>query len=98
MDNSEQSLVYLRLVLDNLSKPENLSNHPWVNSRIVEEACNQFPDLRKQLPGMQLIQAVSDLFRKMIPNIPPKRGVRLDNHWGEFGILAAQYFVCPTFI
>ena len=92
MDNSEQSLVLLRLVLENLSKPENLSNHPWVNSRMVKEACDRNAGLSVQPPGMQLIQTISRLFRKMIPNMPPKHGLRLDTRWGEFGILAAQYF------
>jgi hypothetical protein len=27
-----------------------------------------------------------------MPSTPPKRGKRLDTRWGEFGILAAQYF------
>lgn len=92
MDNSEQALVNLRSVLENLSKPENLSNHPWVKSRMVEEARDRNPDLSLQPPGMQLIQTISTLFSKMIPNKPPKHGLRLDNRWGEFGILAAQYF------
>ena len=27
-----------------------------------------------------------------MPSTPPRRGKRLDTHWGEFGILAARYF------
>jgi hypothetical protein len=92
MNNSEEFIDLLRLVLENLSKPENLSSHPWVKSHMIEEACRLTPDLRQRSAGTQLIQTISSLFRKMMPNMPPKRGLRLDNHWGEFGILAAQYF------
>jgi hypothetical protein len=63
MNDSEQGLVLLRSVLENLSKPENLSDHPWVNSRMVAEACDRNPDLSVQPPGMQLIQTISSLFR-----------------------------------
>jgi hypothetical protein len=92
MDNNDQSLALLREILENLSKPENLIHHPWLKSRMVADSRRRNLELGKNPPGVQLIQTISDLFCKMIPNLPPKHGVRLDNRWGEFGILAAQYF------
>jgi hypothetical protein len=35
---------------------------------------------------------VNEVFRKMMPLQPPRKGKRLDTRWGVFGILAAQYF------
>jgi hypothetical protein len=45
-----------------------------------------------QSSGIQLASAVSNIFRRMLPSAPPRRGLRLDTRWGEFGILAARYF------
>ena len=92
MDDSEQSLVLLRTVLDNLGQPEKLAAHPWASSRMVVEAADRNPGLNKLAPGERLVQTISSIFRMMMPNTPPRRGLRLDTHWGEFGILASQYF------
>ncbi len=50
------------------------------------------PEWVELSPGVQLVAALSDLFTTTIPSNPPRRGKRLDTRWGEFGLLAAQYF------
>ena len=97
MDDSEQGLVLLRAVLDNLDQPEKLDAHPWASSRMVVEAGERNPGLKKLAPGERLVQTISSIFRMMMPNMPPRRGLRLDTHWGEFGILASQYFAPLVF-
>lgn len=97
MDDTEQGLVLLRTVLENLDQPEKLNTHPWVNSRMVTEACDRNPGLNGLAPGERLVQTISSIFRMMMPNTPPRRGLRLDTHWGEFGILASQYFAPLVF-
>jgi hypothetical protein len=36
--------------------------------------------------------AIEKVFIQMMPRTAPRRGKRLDTRWGEFGILASQYF------
>jgi hypothetical protein len=92
VSNSNKDLDLLRQILENINKPEQLDNHPWVKSRMVADMCERNPALKSQPPGKQLIYTVSELFRKLMPIVPPRHGIRLDSRWGEFGILAAQYF------
>jgi len=82
----------LKIILINLPAPERLDNHPWTKSLLVREACSREPRLRGQPPGTQLVAAISDIFRRMLPSVPPRRGLRLDTRWGEFGLIAARYF------
>jgi hypothetical protein len=42
--------------------------------------------------GQQLTATLIKLFRQSMPTTKPKHGKRLDTTWGQFGILAAQYF------
>ena len=51
------------------------------------------PHLSLASPGQQLVSAIAALFPKMRPPAAPRRGKRLDPRWGEFGLLAALYFV-----
>jgi hypothetical protein len=88
----ERSIDLLRTILENLGHPENLNDHPWAFSPMVAEVCKRIPGLSDLSPGEQLIQTISSLFRLTMPGSPPRRGLRLDTHWGEFGILASQYF------
>ena len=53
------------------------------------------PELLDKSPGQRLVYAISRLFIQMMPATPPRRGKRLDTRWGEFGMLAAEYF-CST--
>jgi hypothetical protein len=92
MSESRSDMDLLREVLENLHQPEKLNKHPWIKNRMVVEACNQQPGLSIQSPGRQLIQAICSEFLLMLPDRSPSRGLRLDTRWGEFGILAAQYF------
>lgn len=48
-------------------------------------------------PGEKLAAALQQVFRETMPSAPPRRGKRLDTRWGEFGLLAAQYFAPATF-
>jgi hypothetical protein len=87
---SPEYLENLKTILENSLHPELLDSHPWTSSPIMQEVNTDA--LQNQSPGQQLVLAVSRLFTQMMPSTPPKRGKRLDTNWGEFGILAAQYF------
>ena len=50
------------------------------------------PAQQEQTRGERLVQMTVEVFRKMTPPNPPRKGKRLDTRWGVFGILAAQYF------
>ncbi len=82
----------LKEILEHLSSPGQLDDHPWAKSRMIQEAIRNSPDLAGKHPGEQLVAAITDLFPLMKPGTPPRRLKRLDTRWGEFGILAARYF------
>ncbi len=82
----------LKYILENMKEPGRLDGHPWTSRLFVTEALERDPCLRKESPGQQLISALGDLFLRIMPSTPPRRGKRLDTHWGAFGILAARYF------
>jgi hypothetical protein len=90
MEQTESEI--LKNILDNIHHPEVLDGHPWVSRLFVQDALERNGQLRKERPGRQLIAALCELFPKTMPNTPPRRGKRLDTHWGEFGILASLYF------
>ncbi len=92
MITTQPDVEILRDILENINEPERLNLHPWTSRSFVVEAVERNPHLRNQSPGQQLIAALGDLFSRMMPSTPPRRGKRLDTHWGEFGILAARYF------
>jgi len=83
----------LRYLLENSLQPQRLDSHPWTKSLIVLQATADTPELLKKSPGQRLVIALVKLFTEMMPSTPPRHGKRLDTRWGEFGILAAQYFV-----
>ena len=82
----------LKDILKKINQPELLDSHPWTTSLFVQNAVDTLPGLSQKSPGQQLILAIGNLFSQMMPSAPPRRGKRLDTRWGEFGILAAQYF------
>jgi hypothetical protein len=82
----------LKELLEQLRTPERLDDHPWTHSRLVAAQLAADPSLSTASPGLQLARAVSQVFRELRPSAPPRRGKRLDTRWGEFGLLAAQYF------
>lgn len=84
---STEYLEDLKYILENSLHPQQLDAHPWTASPIVQEV-----DGESAGPGRRLVLAISQLFTQMMPSTPPKRGKRLDTRWGEFGLLAAQYF------
>jgi hypothetical protein len=88
----DSQIALLKEIIDNLAKPENLDNHPWINKRFVFEAEKQRRTARDLPPGKKLVEAVVWIFEKLQPAMPPRRGLRLDTRWGEFGLLAALYF------
>ncbi|MBT3711785.1 MAG: hypothetical protein HOG15_00355, partial [Anaerolineae bacterium] len=92
MKNNHDDFLALKNVLENVHQPEQIDSHPWVESLFVQEAVAKMPALAQKSPGRQLATAVSRLFPRMMPSMPPKQGKRLDPRWGEFGLLAAQYF------
>jgi hypothetical protein len=92
MTPPQVDLEALKTILDNMQNPEALDAHPWVGWAFVKEAVAGNADLRGVTSGRQLALAVESIFSGIMPGVPPRRGKRLDTHWGEFGILAAQYF------
>jgi hypothetical protein len=92
MPPENNQLEILKYILENSLHPEVLDSHPWTKNLIVLEAVKDNPELEDKSLGQQLIITVGKLFTQMMPSTPPKRGKRLDNRWGQFGILAAQYF------
>lgn len=82
----------LKILLDHFNHPEDLDEHAWIKTLFYKNFLQNHPEVTHLSPGKQLILAVCEQFKKMIPVQPPRRGLRLDNRWGEFGILAAQYF------
>jgi hypothetical protein len=83
----------LKQILENLRSPERLDDHPWTQSLLVQAQAAADPTLAQKGPGLQLALAVSQLFKESMPATPPnQQGKRLDTRWGEFGLLAAQYF------
>ncbi len=69
-----------------------LDSHPWASRIFVRDAAARHPERSPLSPGAQLVAALSDFFASNMPATPPRRGKRLDTRWGEFGLLAAQYF------
>ncbi|MEM4214336.1 MAG: DUF4012 domain-containing protein [Candidatus Methanomethylicaceae archaeon] len=90
---SPETLDLLKIVLENMDTPSRLDTHPWVDSPIVAEERKRVPGLETKPPGLQLVITIVALFQRMMPTHPPRRGKRLDVRWGEFGLLAARYFV-----
>jgi len=83
----------LKTILKNIRNPEALNDHPWTQSLIVQDVLAATPHLKMAGPGQQLLGAIASLFTNMQPPAPPRHGKRLDPRWGEFGLLAALYFV-----
>ncbi len=91
-DSSDAHVEMLRGILEKAQSPEELNGHPWTDSQIVEDLLADKPQLRGMQPGQRLLLGLANLFSEMRPSLPPRRGLRLDTRWGEFGILAARYF------
>jgi hypothetical protein len=83
----------LRDILQSIHSSEELASHPWTESLFVREFASAHPNLSA---GNQLLMAIGELFREMMPPSPVSSGVRLDARWSEFGFLAAKYFA-PIF-
>ncbi|HLO31262.1 MAG TPA: DUF4012 domain-containing protein [Anaerolineales bacterium] len=92
MSTTHSEAENLKNILENIHHPELLDGHLWASRLFVKDALSTNPQLRKESPGQQLSAALGELFSKTMPSTPPRRGKRLDTHWGEFGILAALYF------
>jgi hypothetical protein len=92
MNAAKAQIKSLKTILGNIRSPEKLDSHPWTESLLVQTAVVRAPELSPKSPGERLAIAIGKLFPQMMPSRPPRRGLRLDTHWGEFGILAAQYF------
>ena len=88
----DETVQLLKQVLDNLSAIDRLDQHPWVDALFVK-AYKSFDKASKvESSGQRLVDALSAIFKDMMPVNPPKRGKRLDTRWGKFGLIAAQYF------
>ncbi len=82
----------LKSILEKALQPWLLDSHPWTRSLNIRQATREMPELMAKSPGQRLILAISKVFMQMMPTTPPRRGKRLDTRWGEFGMLAAEYF------
>lgn len=82
----------LKLILEKVQSPADLNDHPWAKGLLVSEAIHKNPALSRLGPGECLLAAIGNLFIQMMPSLPPRRGLRLDTRWAEFGTLAARYF------
>jgi hypothetical protein len=87
MPSENSSLEALKFILENSQHPDRLDSHPWARSLLAGQAGND-----SDSSGVRLVAAISALFVESMPAVPPRQGVRLDTRWGEFGLLAAQYF------
>ncbi len=85
MTTSAAQITELKTLLENINNPDQLAQHPWAVSLAARQEA-------QAAPGAGLALALYKIFQKTIPAAPPRRGKRLDTRWGEFGILAAQYF------
>ncbi len=83
----------LKEILESIHDSETLASHSWTESLFVGEFADSHPNLNA---GSQLLMAIGELFREMMPSSPARRGVRLDTRWSVFGFLAAEYFT-PIF-
>jgi hypothetical protein len=92
MSSNTNNLEILRSILEKSHQPQLLDSHPWTRSLFVLQAKTDLPELIEKRPGQRLVLAITKLFTQIMPATPPRRGKRLDTHWGEFGILAAMYF------
>ncbi len=88
----DSHITLLKEIINNLANPEKLDNHPWVNKQFVLEAGRQEVTTEDQSPGQRLVEAVTWIFQKLQPPMPPRKGLRLDTRWGEYGLLASLYF------
>lgn len=87
MAGNPQQLDALKFILENALHPQVLDDHPWAASLLAEaDGPGEFS------PGQRLVAALTRLFVAGKPAVPPRQGKRLDTRWGEFGLLAAQYF------
>ncbi len=92
MKKTDSDIAKLKKVLDNIHKADRLNSHPWAKSLFVQDFVKNNPGFVDKTHGEQILAALADLFKTMLPALPPKRGVRLDARWSEFGFLAAKYF------
>jgi hypothetical protein len=92
VDRNTPAFETLKEILRHVRDPDLLNDHPWTRSLIVQEARAGASQLTEAGPGQQLVSAIVSLFPQLQPASPPRRGKRLDPHWGEFGLLAALYF------
>ena len=92
MSSENSQLEILKHILENSLQPQELDSHPWTKNLVVLDAIANTPELQDKSCGQQLVIAIGILFAQMMPSTAPRHGKRLDTSWGEFGILAAQYF------
>jgi hypothetical protein len=92
MDKTATFFDILKGILRHSRNPVHLDEHPWTQSLFVQDALACNPGLTQTNPGQQLMGALTGLFQQLQPPTPPRKGLRLDSRWGEFGLLAALYF------
>jgi len=79
----------LEEILNACLHPQTLDSHAWAKSLIAQELAPQLVD---KTAGQRLVIAIAKQFVEQMPAKPPKRGAPLDERWGSFALLAAEYF------
>jgi hypothetical protein len=92
MKPSSEQVSEIKRILEQVSAPDRLDDHPWANSLLARRQAEVNAGAKGKGPGYRLVESLSGLFRQMMPSMPPKRGKRLDTRWCQFGMLAAEYF------
>ena len=92
MKKFEADIETLKEILEHIQNSEALDAHPWTRCLFVTEVVANHENLQNRNPGEQLLVAIAELFRQMMPGSPPKQRLRLDARWCQFGFLAARYF------
>ena len=93
MNPKQENLNVIKIILGSIANPDELDDHPWIKSLVVQEMYKTYPEMRDKAPGYILLFSFYVLFCEMMPNSPPVRGKRNHTKWRQFGILAAKYFM-----
>ena len=80
----------LKAVIEGLTKPAQLDDHPLASAQFVTEYLNHHPDKRSLTPGKRLGWALADLWRTRCQ--PPRVAPEDWNEWNTFLSLEAGYF------
>ncbi|GAB4546363.1 MAG: hypothetical protein Fur002_21360 [Anaerolineales bacterium] len=85
----KRTAATLEEILNACLTPQTLDSHAWAKSLVAEETAQKLAD---KTPGQRLVIAIAERFIAQTPAKPPLRGAPLNEDWGGFALLAAEYF------